>query len=80
MDQLHAAAVAIARERRPLTPFDRSLRQKTFRGGRLEDTIRVAPYLDGALRLMKEFVAEVLQHAGSTVCDVSTTPQQYTRY
>lgn len=51
----------MARERRPATPFERSVRVKSFHGGRLEDTSRVAPFLEKALGMMREFVAALIR-------------------
>ena len=61
MGDAFAAAATVAKGRRPITPFDRSMRQKSFHGGRLEDTIKVAPFLEASLRMMKEFVSALIR-------------------
>lgn len=61
MGEAFAAAAAVVKERRPATLFERSVGQGSFLGRRLEDTIRVAPFLEGSLRMMREFVSVLVR-------------------
>jgi hypothetical protein len=76
MSDAYATTATQARDRRPITPFDRSIRQKNFHGRRLEDTIRAAPFLEASLQMMVAFVAELIKDGQGH--DVSLLPTKIT--
>ncbi len=75
MSDAYGTTARQAKDRRPITPFDRSIRQKSFHGGRLEDTIRVAPFLEASLQMMAVFVAELIKDGQGN--DVSFLPTKF---